>query len=698
MAVHNSEDIRNILFVGQTGAGKTTLSERLLFESGEISRMGSVEDGTTVSDWTDEERHHQHSLRASVMHFEHDGHLVNFIDAPGLADFAGHAIASFPAVETVVIVIDAVKGIEPMTRRMMMLAKQRSLPRMIIVNKIDEAQASPSDLVEQLREVFGTECLPINLPAGNAAKIVNVFEHDGTDAEGDSTDFSSVSSAHEAIVEQIVEVQDALMTTYLEAGEEGFEGGITGKQVHDAFEQALREAHLVPICFVSAKTGAGVEDLMHIMASLLPSPLEGNPRPFLKREETGGDEVEFSATPDADKPVIAHIFKVATDKHVGKLGVFRVHQGTLKAKAEIIIDDHKKAVRVGHLIKRQGKESQEVQALGPGDIGAITKIDDIHFDAVLHEGHELDSLHLRALPMPRPMYGLAVELKNHVDDAKFSTAMHKLMAEDPSLIIEQIAATQQTVMRGLGELHLRITLERLMDEFGIDLHTSTPKIAYKETITGTGEGHHRHKKQTGGSGQFGEVYLRVAPLSEDAADGDVLEFVNATVGGSIPRQFMPAIEKGIRQVLSTGAVAGYPLTGVRVEVYDGKFHAVDSKEIAFMTAGKKAFIEAVANARPALLEPIVDLEITAPAQYMGDLTGMVGNKRGRVSDSVILPGDQCMVCAEAPASELQNFSTELKSLTGGAGSYTMDYSHDEQTPPHVLKEVIAEFAGHKDDD
>ncbi len=696
MAVHKTEDIRNILFVGQTGSGKTTLSERLLLESGEIGRMGSVEEGTTVSDWTEEEKQHKHSLRVSVMHFEHDNHLVNFIDAPGLSDFVGHAIAAFPAVETVAVVIDAAKGIEPMTRRMMQLSKQRNLPRMIVINKIDGSHDVLEALVEQIREVFGSECLPINLPAEDASKVINVFEHDGSD--NDATDFSSVTAAHEQIIEQIVEVQDDLMTTYLEAGEEGFEGGITGKQVHDAFEQALREAHLVPICFVSAATGAGIKDLMHIMASLLPNPLEGNPRPFLQRSEEGDTEIQFRAEPDADKPVLAHVFKVLTDKHVGKLGVFRVHQGTLKAKNEIIIDDHKKAVRVGHLLKRQGKESQEVHELGPGDIGAVTKIDEIHFDAVLHEGHDLDSVHLKPLPMPKPMYGLAVEIKDHADDTKFSTAMHKLTAEDPSLRVEQIAATKQTVMRGLGELHLRITLQRLKDEFGIELLTSPPKIAYKETITGQGEGHHRHKKQTGGSGQFGEVYLRVTPLSPDAEDGDALEFVNATVGGSIPKQFMPAIEKGIRQVLGTGAVAGYPLTGVRVEVYDGKFHAVDSKEIAFMTAGKKAFIEAVSKARPALLEPFVNVEITAPAQYMGDITGMVANKRGRVSDTVVLPGDQCMIAAEAPASELQNFSTELKSLTHGAGSYTMDYSHDEQTPPQVQQEVIAAFEGHRDDD
>ncbi|MEN0021103.1 MAG: GTP-binding protein, partial [Planctomycetota bacterium] len=366
MPVRNPADIRNVLFAGHAGSGKTTLCERLLFAAGEITRMGSVEDGNTVSDYSDEEHHHHHSLRATVMHFEHEGHMVNLIDAPGMGDFAGHAIACLPAVETVAVVVDATKGIEPGVRRMMNVAAQRNLPRMLIIDKIDEQQADLPALVAQLREAFGPICLPINLPADNCTKVINVFEHDGTDSAGDSTDFSSVHEAHEQIIEQIVEVQDELMTTYLEAGEDGFEGGVTGKQVHDAFEQALREAHLVPICFASGKSGAGVEDLMHIIASLLPSPLEGNPRPFLKRD--GDEEIEFHAEPDPDKPLIAHVFKVAADKHVGKLGVFRVHQGTISAKSEVILDDHKKPVRIGHLIKRQGKEHEEADVLGPGDI------------------------------------------------------------------------------------------------------------------------------------------------------------------------------------------------------------------------------------------------------------------------------------------------------------------------------------------
>lgn len=689
MALRSPADIRNIALVGQSGAGKTLLAERLLFSTGTIDRMGSIEDGTTFSDWSDEEKHHKHSLRTSMLHFDHEGHMVNMIDTPGLADFSGMAISVFPAVETVCVVISAHDGIAPMTRRMMNIAKQRNLPRMIIINKIDDDGADLEALTDQIKEEFGSECLPINLPTPDRGACISVFDDEG---EGDTL-FSSEEEAHQAIIEQIVEVQDDLMDKYLEDGDEH---NITKQQLHDVFEQALREAHLVPIAYCSAKSGAGIPQLLHLIASTLPNPLEGNPRPFLKRDEEGGDEHEFHAEPDPSKPVLAHVFKCTTDPFVGKLGVFRVHQGTLKAKSELIIGDAKKPVRIGHLLKRQGKESHEVDELGPGDIGAVGKIDDVHFDAVLHEGHDLDSVHLKPLPLPKPMYGLAIELKNHADETKFSGALHKLLAEDPSLVIERIAATKQTVMRGLGEMHLRIVLEKFKDQMGIELDTQPPKVAYKETITAKAEGHHRHKKQTGGAGQFGEVYLRVEPLPADHETG--FEFVNGTVGGSIPRGFMPAIEKGVRQALEHGAVAGYPMHGIRVEVYDGKHHDVDSKEIAFITAGKKAFIDAVNKARPVLLEPFVHLEVTVPSDKMGDIAGDLSTKRGRVQDTKMLPGDMCTVVAEAPVSELQTFSTELKSITGGAGSYTMDYSHDENTPPHIQQEVIAAFDGHGDDD
>jgi len=610
MAARDPAKIRNVAFAGHAGCGKTLLTERLLLTAGAIQRMGSIEDGSTVSDWTDLEKSHQHSLSVSCVHVETDGTLVNIIDTPGLADFMGHAISALPASDMVVVVMDAVKGIETVTRRVMAVASERNFPRAIVINKTDMHETDLSALVDKIRETFGHGCLPINLPSEDGSTVINVFEE-----EGGATSFSSAEEAHTQILEQVVEVDEALMEEYLEKGGEGLDKG----KIHDAFEQALREGHLVPICFTSAKSGAGAEALLEFITRYCPNPLEGNPRPFVKE-----DGEPWKAEASNAKPAVAHVFKVAADPFVGKLGVFRVHQGTIRAKSEIYVDDQKKAVRIGHMFKLQGKEHVEVDEVGAGDIAAVSKIEELGLNSVLHEESSLH-VSLTPLPIPRPMYGLAVTLTNHKDEAKFGPATHKLQDEDAAFVVERVVATNQTVARGLGEMHLRVILERLRDQFGIEVQTEPPKIAYKETITAAAEGHHRHKKQSGGSGEFGEVYLRIKPLPPDAEE--LYTFESAVVGGAIPKQFFPAIEKGVVMVLEEGAIAGYPLRGVSVEVYDGKYHAVDSKEVAFIKAGKQAFIDAVKKAKPALLEPFVELEITAPSEYMGDITGDMATRR-----------------------------------------------------------------------
>lgn len=683
MTFPDASAIRNICFCGHSGAGKTTLCERLLYDAGVITRMGTVEEGNTVSDFSDEEREHQHSLQPSLIHFDHEGHHVNVIDTPGMSDFIGHTIACFPAVESVAVVVSAVKGIESETRRLMKVAAERKLPRMIVVNKIDAPEIELQPLTAGIRQAFGDVCLPINLPRPDLSDVVDVFETESHE----ETAFSSAETAHTQIVEQVVEVDDELTEIYLEQGAENLDH----QRVHDAFERALREGHLVPIVFVSARSGAGVKQLLHVAASLLPNPLEGNPPQLVQ----GGQAVTIQ--PTADAPTLAHVFRISTDRHVGKLGIFRVLQGTVQGKSELYLDDQRKPLRIGHVARLQGKTQSDVERIGPGEIGAIAKLNEIYFNGILHSGATPDDPPRLVPPaLPRPMFGYAIQLRSHADETKFSTAVQKLQAEDPSLVVERTQATGETVLRGLGELHLRVVLEKLKAQYGIELDISPPKIAYKETIAGRGEGHHRHKKQTGGAGQFGEVYLRIEPLPEDHPNG--FEFVNATVGGSIPRQFMPAIEKGIRQVLHDGAVAGYPMSGVRVEVYDGKHHDVDSKEIAFITAGRKAFIDAVRKADPVLLEPYVEIEVTAPAQYMGDLTSDLSTRRGRVTDSAMLGGDACRIRACAPLSELQSYATDLKSLTAGAGTFVMDYSHDERTPPQIQHEVIATYRPHEDDE
>jgi len=679
MAARNPAEIRNVALVGHGGSGKTTLAERLLFLAGVVNRTGTVEDGSTVMDYTDEEKKHHHSLATGVAFLESDGALVNLLDTPGMGDFVGHAIASLPAAETVMVVVDAVKGIETVTRRMMGVAEERKYPTLIVVNKMDMSEADPEGVVEAVRDTFGSVCLPINLPTKDKEGVINIFE-DG--ASGEPL-FSSVEEAHTQIVDQVVEVDDDLMTRYLEEGAEGLDR----KAIHNAFEKALRERHLIPICFTSGKTGAGAEDLLSIIRNYCPNPLEGNPRPFVRRS-ADGEETPWQAEPDPDKPALAHVFKVAADPFVGKLGVFRVHQGTMKQKSEVHIGESRKKVRIATLFKLRGKEHVEVDEVGPGDIAAVAKVEEVALGTTMHADGS-DHIHLKPLPLPAPMFGRALELTNHKDEAKFGPATHKLMEEDPCFIVERVDATKETVARGLGELHLRIIFEKLKDQFGIEIDERPPRIAYKEAISAPAEGHHRHKKQSGGAGEFGEVFLRVAPLPDEHETG--FEFENAVVGGNIPRNFMPAIEKGIRGVLADGAIAGYPLSGVRVEVYDGKHHPVDSKEVAFIKAGRMAFIDAVKKARPVIREPFVELEITAPSQYMGDITGDLSSKRGRVMDTEMQGSDMCVIKAQAPLSEVQNYSNELKSMTQGSGSFTMDYSHDEQAPPQIQQEVIAAF-------
>ena len=683
---YTTDQIRNIALVGHGGSGKTTLAEQILFKAGRISRPGVVEEGNTVCDHEPEEKRHGHSLAASLVHFDHEGNHVNLIDTPGYPDFLGQSLPVLPAVETVFVVIDAAKGVQMVDRRMMRVAAERRLPRVIVINKIDHENLDLEGLLEDIRETFGAVCLPINLPANGATEVRDVFEHE----EGSSDiDFSSVAEAHTRVVDQTVEVDEALMSAYLE------KGSVEPAQLIPAFKKSMREAHLVPVIFCSARTGAGVDELMHLMAGLCPSPAEGNPRPFELTDEDGS-VTEWHADPKNGEATVAHVFHVASDPFVGKLTMFKVHQGSVKAGTTISRNDEKKPFRVGHVFRLHGKDHVDIDEAIAGDIAAISKVEDVRYDDVLHEAGHFESLHLKPLALPKPMFGLAIEAKSRNDEQKLSTAIHRLMEEDPTLVVERVPATKQTVARGLGELHLRIALEKMKERYHAEVTTAPPRVAYKETIAASAEGHHRHKKQTGGAGQFGEVYLRVEPLANGSTEP--YEFVNETVGGSIPRQFMPAIEKGVRQVLETGAIAGYPLSGVRVAVYDGKHHPVDSKEVAFTTAGKKAFIDAVQKASPVLLEPFVQMEVTAPASHMGDLTADISGKRGRVSATDVLPGDMCLVKAEAPLSEVMNFTSELKSITGGAGSFTMEYSHDEKAPPNVQAEVVAAYKPHEDDE
>jgi len=666
---YSSGDIRNVCLVGPSNSGKTQLAETLLQAGGAIAECGSVDNGDTVSDFTKREQELGHSQYSSICHFDHSGIHVNLIDTPGYRDFFGRALCMLPAVETAAVVINAQAGIEMVGRRMMRAAHTQRLCRMIIVNKIDAEGVDLEGLLEQIRSEFGSECLPLNLPAADGEGVVDCFFQ----PKGADTVFGSVESAHTQIVDQVVEVDEALMEIYLEQGEE-----LKPEQLHEPFEQALRDEHLIPICFVSAKTGAGIPELLEVFERLMPNPQEGNPPVFLKGE--GGDAEEVIISPDPEQHAIAHVIMVKIDPFKGRLGVFRIHQGTIRPGNQLYVGDARKPIKVNQLLKLNGGEHSKIDEGLPGDICAIPRVNEVHYDAVLHDSHDEDHFHLKSIDLPRPVYGLAVKPANDSEAQRTSDALHAIEAEDPSLLLEHNAALNEIVLRGLGDLHLRTALEQIKDRYGMDVQTALPSIAYRETITAPAEGHYRHKKQTGGAGQFGEVYLRIEPLPSGAG----FEFASAVVGGSIPYQYIPAVETGVRQVMQSGAIKGYPMQDVKVTVYDGKHHPVDSKEIAFVQAGKKAFLEAIAEAKPIIMEPIVDVAITVPSASAGGVTGDLTSMRGMVSGTEVLPDSRMVISGQAPLKEVQGYHSRLKSLTGGDGSFTMDFSHYAEVPRGVL--------------
>ncbi|HTW93755.1 MAG TPA: elongation factor G, partial [Tepidisphaeraceae bacterium] len=638
-----------------------------------VNRKGSVTDGTSFSDFEKEEKEHGHSIYASLLHCDHLGKRINLIDTPGSPDLIGQAIACLPAVETVACVINAQNGIEVLTRRLMDAAKEANLPRAIIINKIDLPELDLEGLLSSIQETFGHECLPINLPTGGGKAVVECLLNNA----GES-DIGDVKAAHTAILDQIVELDETLMEKYL-AGEEPDFGVL-----HAPFEKAMDEGHVVPICFTDARNGIGVPELLDAIARHFPSPLEGNPRPVLSGE--GQSEKPFAYVNDANKALLAHVFKVTTDPFVGKLALFRVHQGKAAGNSQVFIGHSKKSIKLGHVFHLQGKEHREIPEICAGDIGAVAKIEEIHTGDVLHDDHALDSVHLKPLVFPTPMFGLAIVPKARGDEQKISGALAKISEEDPTFKWGADRQTHEVVIHGLGELHLRLILEKFARR-GIQVDTKPPKIAYKETITQTAEGHYRHKKQTGGAGQFGEVYLRIEPLER----GKGFEFVNEVFGGAIPGQFIPAVEKGVHDLLEQGAIAGYQLQDIRVAVTDGKHHPVDSKEVAFRTAGKYAFKDAILKARPVLLEPIVTMEITVPEDKMGAITGDLSGKRGRIQGTDIVGGGMAQIKATAPLAEVMQYQSQLKSVTGGQGSFVMELSHYEAVPPFVQQQIAAQY-------
>ncbi len=671
MAAQRPQDIRNIILLGHGGSGKTTLAEAMLFTAGSVTRFGTVDDGSTTMDFDASEKERQHSINPSMAFFSYKGKDINVIDAPGYPDFIGGPVSAIGGADIAVIVISAAAGIEVNTRRLWKLAEEAGCAKAIVINKIKAENADLAGLLSTVAEVFGAACKPMNLPVDGGKKVIDCFQN----SAGDS-DLGSAADAQTQLMESVIEADEKLMEAYL-GGEK-----VSPEQLGAAFSKAMLAGTVVPILFTEAKEQVGVPELMDVIAQFFPSPDQFAARPVKKGEKEDAETMPVSC--EVDKPFIGQAFKVTSDPFVGKLSWVRILQGKVVPETTYVLRDSHKGPKVGHLFKVFGKESREIKLAVAGDIIALAKVEEIKLGDVLHA--EINPPMFRSvMGAPTPMFSLAIEPKTRGDETKISEALTKLAEEDPTFVGSRDSQTHETVISGIGDLHLRMMLEKMKSRFNLEVTTKQPKIPYRETISAKAEGHHRHKKQTGGSGQFGEVYLRVEPLERGAG----FEFVDDIFGGAIPGQYVPAVEKGVRDVLAEGAVAGYPMSDVRVSVYDGKHHPVDSKEIAFRTAGKYAFIEAISKAKPVLLEPIVNLEITIPAQYMGDISGDLNGRRGRIQGMDTLPGGMQVIRATAPLAEVMSYNSQLRSITGGQGSYTMEFSHYEPVPGNVQQQIIA---------
>ena len=683
MSNYLTENLRTLALVGHGTCGKTSLIEAMLYRSGMIPELGTVEKGNTMCDNDPLEKQVGHSVRLAVAHIDTampdlTPVRIHVLDTPGYSDYLGQDLSALDAVKSVAAVVDATQGVEMLTRRMMQAAKYRNLCRMIVVNKFEDPNADLVGLLKEMQEIWGPGVLPINLPTKNRTRVIDCFDRD----EGDA-DIMSVEEVHRAFIEKIVEEDDAMLERYLE------EGNVDPRLLHPLVTKALREGHVIPVCFVSAKNLIGIRDFMKVIIRHLPSPAEANDALFLNADGT-----PFVTKPDKDLPVVAQVFKIVNDPYIGKIGVFRVHQGTITKDSVLYVDDEKKPVKAAHPLILQGKNTAETDRLSPGDIGALAKIDELCYGSVIHGDPALTGVHMRPIDFPKPMYGLAVKPARRGDESRMSEVLAKMQSEDPTMAVDHDTVLNETVIRGLTDMHVRSILDRMKINFKLEVETSTPSIPYRETVSAPAEGHARHKKQTGGAGQFGEVYLRIAPLPRGAG----FEFVDEVKGGAIPYNLIPAVEKGVREVLDTGFVAGYPIQDVRVTVYDGKSHPVDSKEVAFVSAGRKAFLDALAKSEPQVLEPIVRLEITAPESYMGDIVGDLSSRRGQVSGTENLPGGLMVILGTAPLSELDGYATRLHAITQGTGAWSMELEAYQPVPAQKQAELASKFQRKDEED
>lgn len=693
MSKFKAEQIRNIVLVGHGAVGKTTLADQMLFKAGVGSRAGSVDDGTSQLDTDEESRQHHFSISSAMVHFEHHGVRVNVIDTPGYPDFVGQVISAICAAETAVITINATAGIEANTRRTFELAGKANLARVIAINKLDHENTDFASLLESIQEVFGTECLPINVPCGCGAKFHAVkstlVSHSGQN--GAAVDPAAFGSA---VMDIIAETDDALMERYLEGQE------LTSAEILAGVKRAIATGKLIPIVCVSAKSGIGVAELIDAITDFSLAPGE------LVRHATTETGQDVELAPVEDAPFVGQVFKTRIDPFVSKMSFIRVLSGKVTKDSTVRDMRTGRGIKIHQLLDVQGGHVESVEEAHAGDLVVVAKVDEFQVGDTLVNGDR--GVTMPTLRFPLPMIGVAVEPKSRSDQQKISGALHKIEEEDPTFRISRDPQTHELVMRGMSDLHLQIVQERLHKRDKVDVITHPPKVAYRETISGRAEGSYRHKKQSGGSGQFAEVHLRLYALPRDIDpktyftrdrfeslrehhyDADLnFAFLDCVTGGSVPNQFIPAVEKGIRERMERGVIAGYQVQDLAVALFFGKDHPVDSNEAAFRTAASYCFRDVFQQAKPMLLEPIMHLEISVPAEKLGDITSDLNTRRGRMEGMDSLPGGVQVIHARAPMAELMTYARSLSSLTGGQGSYTMEFSHYEAVPPHELQKIIA---------
>ncbi len=665
---HQADDVRDAVLIGASGSGKTTLAEALLYKAKATTRRGSVPEKNTVTDWDEEEKERQHSFLASTVHLDWSGKRIHLIDTPGALDFLGEAICGMAACETAFLCVNASGGVGVAARRQFRAARDQGLAVVVVVTRCDTDNVDGESLHLAIQATLGERAVPLNLPnefGHGISAVHDIFGGDLPDAL-----HASAAAYRQQATDRVVECDDALLERYLASGE------VDHKELADVFPRALRQGNIVPILHVSVDKDVGLKKLLDFLVADCPSP--HTRRGTVLRKATKDDvPVEVKM----DGPFSGQVFKIHVDPHVGKVAHLRVWSGHLASKTSFVVERTGTVERIGDLQEVMGKDMKPIASAGPGDLVAVPKVDHIKVGDTVHDGHA--DWRFVPIPTPWPKVTLAVVPKNRNDEARLGPELARLADADPTFVAEREAGTGELVVRGLSPLHLDVTLRRLARK-KVEAITHPPRIPYRETVAGRGEGMFRHKKQSGGRGQFAEVHLRVAPRGR----GEGFEFIDDVVGGTIPRQFIPAVEKGIHEALEKGVIAGYPFVDVAATVHFGKFHDVDSDEYSFKLASRRAFREAVMNARPSLLEPVLKVDIEVPSRFLGDISGDLNSRRGRIL-AMGQEGDLAHIQALVPLAEMTQYSTELRSITAGEGDYTFTFDHYDIVPSHLAEGIIA---------